>query len=108
MIEPAARGVHDLGGLPAGQVPRDEHELAFWEKRVDAMLQLLVRKRLMTVDELRRGIESLPREDYDRLGYYERWAASIARIMVEHGVVTQAELDARVTALAARSDKTQP
>ncbi len=103
MTEPTKRGVHDLGGLPAGPVPRAEHELAFWEKRVDAMLQLLARKRLMTVDELRRGIESLPAEDYDRMSYYERWIASIARIMVEHGVVTQRELDERVAALEARA-----
>jgi nitrile hydratase subunit beta len=103
MTEPTKRGVHDLGGLPAGPVPRAEHELAFWEKRVDATLQLLARKRLMTVDELRRGIESLPPEDYDRMSYYERWTASIARIMVEHGVVTQRELDERVAALDARA-----
>jgi hypothetical protein len=103
MADEKPHGVHDLGGLPAGAVPREEHELAFWEKRVDAMLWLLARKRLMTVDELRRGIESLPPEDYRRMSYYERWTASIARIMVEHGVVTEAELDARMAAIQARA-----
>jgi hypothetical protein len=92
------RGVHDLGGLAAGAVPREEHELAFWEKRVDATMQLLVRKGLMTVDELRRGIESLPPEDYARLSYYERWADSIARLMIERGVISEGELAARAKA----------
>lgn len=108
MSDTAPRGVHDLGGLPAGPVPRAEHELAFWEKRVDAMLQLLVRKGLMTVDELRRGIESLPADDYGRMSYYERWAASIALIMVEHGVIGRAELDARIGQLVAGAQPGRP
>jgi hypothetical protein len=37
------------------------------------------------------------------MSYYERWTASIARIMVEHGVVTEAELDARMAAIQARA-----
>jgi hypothetical protein len=103
MGEAPKRGVHDLGGLPAGPVPRAEHALAFWEKRIDAIMQLLVRKELMTVDELRRGIESLPAADYERLSYYERWTASIARIMAERGVVSETELAAREAAIAARA-----
>ena len=43
-----------MGGLPAGPVERNEHDYALWEKRVDAMMILLSKKGLMTVDELRR------------------------------------------------------
>ena len=32
------RGVHDLGGLPAGPVDRSERGRAFFEPRVDAMM----------------------------------------------------------------------
>jgi len=103
MTEAPRRGVHDLGGLPAGAVPRAEHEFAHWEKRVDAAMQLLVRKGLMTVDELRRGIESLSPPDYDRLSYYERWAASIATIMIERGVISESELKARADSLASQA-----
>ena len=49
-------------------------------------------KGLMTVDELRRGIESIPPEEYFELGYYERWLRSIALLMRERGVVTPEEL----------------
>jgi hypothetical protein len=95
------RGHHDMGGLPAGKVKPGGHDYALWEKRVDAMMVLLSdRKRgLMNTDMLRRGIESLPADAYDRMSYYERWVHSIATMMLERGVVTRDELDARVARL---------
>ena len=61
-----------MGGLPAGQVEPVEHDYEEWERRVDALMVLCVglkaaarKKRLMTVDELRKNIESLPPETYD-------------------------------------------
>ena len=53
----------------------------------------------MTVDELRRGIESMPPDEYERAAYYERWLRSIETIMAEKGVLTPAEVDARVAEL---------
>ena len=46
-----------------------EHDYALWEKRADAILVLLSGKGLMTVDELRRNIESRRRRlrPYDLL-----------------------------------------
>ena len=41
----------------------------------------------------------------ESLSYYERWAASIAKIMVEKGVMGQDELDQRVAALKARAEQ---
>lgn len=35
-------GVHDLGGLPAGPVDRNEHERTFFDQRVDAMIDVAV------------------------------------------------------------------
>ena len=37
----------------------------------------------MNVDELRRGIESMPPEEYERASYYERWLFSVETILVE-------------------------
>ena len=36
-------------------------------------------RQLLRVDELRRNIESLGADAYERMGYYERWMHSIAR-----------------------------
>ena len=103
----AYRGYHDIGGDPAGAVSRAEHDHAFWEKRVDAMMMLLSapERQVLRVDELRRGIESLGPEAYDRLSYYERWIGAIKRILVEKGVLTQQEIDRRIAALKARGGR---
>jgi hypothetical protein len=83
---------HDMGGLPAGPVERAEHDYAPWEKKVDAILRLLAAKGVITVDELRRGIEELGPGAYDELTYYERWLTSITHNLLEKGVVDVAEL----------------
>ena len=86
------RGVHDLGGLPAGNVDRTEHDYADWERRVDAMAVVLGRKRRLTVDERRRAIETLSPEAYERLAYYERWVVALGQTLIQRGVITSAEL----------------
>ena len=101
---PDRRGVHDLGGRPAGPVNRGEHDYAFWEKRVDAMLVLLAGKDLVRVDELRRGIESLGSQAYDQLGYYERWIASITDTLIRRGVISVDELGRKMAEIEARPD----
>ena len=95
---------HDMGGLPAGPVEPVEHDYAPWEKRVDAIRRLLSdeKRRIMTVDELRRGIEALGPGTYDELGYYERWMASIAEILLEKGVITVDELGRKMAEVEAR------
>lgn len=86
------RGVHDIGGLPAGKVEAAEHDYALWEKRVDALLVLLAKKGHVTVDELRRNIETLGAEAYDKMSYYERWIYSITQTLIQRGVITIDEL----------------
>ncbi len=81
------------------------HDTTLWEKRIDAILRLLIaQKKLMTVDELRRGIESLDGNAYESLSYYDRWISSIALILTEKGILSQDEIDARVAAVKARSE----
>ncbi len=89
---------HDMGGRPAGPIDRSEHDKAPWEKRVDALMRLLSddRRRVLRVDELRRGIEELGADAYDRYSYYERWMASMGNLLIEKGVITVEELGARM------------
>ncbi len=97
---------HDVGGQPAGSVDRTEHDAAFWEKQVDAIQVLLSddTRRIVGVDELRRGIESLGPEAYDTLSYYERWIASIATILVEKGILSEAEIAERIAVIGERAE----
>ena len=86
---------HDIGGIPrfrCSPVERDDDPPDAFGKRVDALRQLLAKKGFMTVDELRRGIESIPEDEYFALTYYERWLHSITTLMLEKGVVDAKEL----------------
>jgi hypothetical protein len=95
---------HDMGGEPAGPVDRTEHDHAPWEKRVDALLRLLSdrKRRIMTVDELRRGIEGLGPGAYDEMSYYQRWIASITENLLEKGVITVDELGRKMAEVEGR------
>jgi hypothetical protein len=91
------RAVHDRGAWPADTpIDRTEHELADWELLTDALVGALSREGLMNVDEMRRGIESMPPDEYERVSYYERWLYSAEAILVEKGVLAPGELDARL------------
>ena len=98
------RGVHDLGGLEAGPIDREEHDLELWHKRTDAMLVLLTqpKNRAFSIDALRRTIESSNAQDYESLGYYERWIGAVKELLVEQGVLTEAEIERQVDAVRAR------
>ena len=89
--------VHDTGGRPTSEpIDRTEHELEDWELLTDALRAALAHAGLMNVDELRRGIESMPPADYERAGYYERWLFSIETILTEKGILEPGELEARL------------
>lgn len=96
--------IHDRGGWPeAGPINKAEHDLAMWEKRTDALLVLLSSpdKKMIRVDELRRAIESLPPDAYEKLSYYERWITAIETIMLEKGVFSKEEVEQRVKEIEA-------
>ena len=96
------RGPHDIGGLPAGPVDTSPHDMTFWEKQIDAMNTLLAQKGLRRTDENRRYVEMLGEDAYNMLSYYERWTAALARQMIDKGVLTQDEIDAKVADIRGR------
>jgi hypothetical protein len=96
-------GPHDIGGLDAGPVDLGEHDTAYWEWQIDAMIRLALGKGLITdFAELRDGIERLDPDDYERLSYYERWAKSLAYTLLSKDVVSAEALAERVEAIRAR------
>jgi len=95
--------VNDLGGAPAGKLDTAPHAPSAWDKRVDALFVLLsTRARVLRVDEHRRAIEDLPPADYAALTYYEKWLLGIRSLVVEKGLLSEAEIAERVTALRGR------
>jgi hypothetical protein len=96
------RSHHDMGGLPAGTVEPTEHAYALWEKRVDALMILLSSAQRMTVDELRKNIEAIGPDAYDRMTYYERWMHSITQTLIQRGVISIDELGRKMAQVEAR------
>lgn len=89
--------MHDRGGWPTDAlIDRGEHELADWELLTDALVGALMREGVMNVDELRRGIESMPPAEYERASYYERWLYSAETVLTGKGVLAPGELDRRL------------
>ncbi len=96
-------GPHDVGGMSTDEpIDRGEHEWADWERQTAAIMGAVRSAGLMTVDEMRRGIEAIPPGEYEALSYYERWAASMETILVEKGVVSPEEVDGKVKSLEER------
>lgn len=97
------RGVHDMGGLPAGPIDRAEHQLTTFERRVDALMMLMIGPYgVFRADALRRAIEAYNEDDYDHLAYYEKWVRALRILLVEQGVLSDAEIDARMADIRQR------
>ncbi len=99
--EPSARSHHDMGGVSkfmCEAIDRDPHTLTDFDQEVDALRQVLASAGLFTTDEMRRGVEALPGEAYDRLSYYQRWLCSIVWTLIRKNIITEAELLAAMEA----------
>ena len=97
MDKEVPRAHHDLGGVSKFMclpVDTEPHVLNAFDREVDALRQILGQKGVMSVDELRRGIEAIPEAEYHRLTYYQRWIRSIADTLIRKGVISEAELRA--------------
>jgi nitrile hydratase accessory protein len=87
--------VQQMAGATA--LPRDNGELVFeapWQGRVLAMALAVVEQRGLEWDDFRRrliaAIESEPGRPY-----YESWTIALTDLVVELGIVTHHDIDAR-------------
>lgn len=100
------RGPHDVGGMADGPIDTEAHALTFWEKQVDGLRAAVGAKGLMTSHESRRAVESLGHDAHENMKYYERWTAALCRNMIDKGILTQDEVDAKVALIRRRLDET--
>ena len=101
MDNEAKRAPHDLGGIPkfmCEAVDIEPHALTAFDRQVDALSGALRGRQMMTVDEMRRGIEAIPEDEYHRLTYYRRWMRSLTDNLLRKGSITEAELRAALEA----------
>ena len=93
-------GIHDVGGMHGfGRVEADPEERGFhawWEAHVVACVEAGTGWRLYTIDEFRHSRERLPPVRYLQASYFEQWLDSACQLLVDKGVLTPEELEARV------------
>ncbi len=102
--------VHDMGGRfgDGPVVPEPEAEIfhADWHPRALAVVLATGFLGQWNIDVSRHARERLSPKDYARFSYYEKWMAGLADMLVEKGIVSEAELageaEARPSALAKR------
>src|SRR5215467_14276481 len=90
-------GVHDMGGMHGfGPVEYEGDEPVFhepWEGRVYALTRAMGAWGKWNIDASRHSRERIPPAEYLRMSYYEKWLAGLTRLLIEHGLVMQAELE---------------
>lgn len=104
------RGYHDIGGDPAGEVPRAELPWLHWEKQVEAIRNLLGdgTRRMLSLDELRHGFESFGVEKYKSYSFYRRRLEAMIDVLIAKGVLTREEFEAEFADVRRRWDACEP
>lgn len=89
---------HDRGGwIDRAPIDRTEHAYAQWEDHTHALLELFIGpKNIFNLDEFRRAIEGIERQQYEAMTYYERWLTAIETCLVQKGVLTREEIDRKL------------
>lgn len=89
-------GIHDLGGMhgfgPIAPTPSELPFKADWEKHTMALFVALAGGGYLNGDEFRHAMERMPPSDYLSTSYYEHWLFALELLVVEKGIITEAEL----------------
>jgi nitrile hydratase len=89
-----------LGGLRGlGPIEVEQDEPVFhseWEARTFGIANAVLGKGLFSVDEFRSSMEHISPVAYVDVSYYGRWISGVERILVNDGVLTENEIDARM------------
>ena len=97
-------GVHDLGGMHGmGPINPEPNEPVFhepWERTVFGLFVTTFAGGHFNVDEFRYGIEKIGPAHYLESPYYAHWLHAVENLLVERGVLTEAEISNRMSQLA--------
>ncbi|MFB6097350.1 MAG: SH3-like domain-containing protein [Haloferacaceae archaeon] len=96
-------GVHDMGGMHGfGDVPDDDARFhADWERTAYALNKVLRLQGAYNIHEYRHSVERMEPAAYLGASYFERWLGGVERLLGEKGVLTEAEIEARLEAIQA-------
>jgi len=96
-------GAHDLGGMQGlGPINPEKNEPVFhapWEKRAFAITLASGALGNWNIDMSRFSRERLHPQLYLQTTYYEKWLLGLQSLLIENGLLTQAEIDQRMSEL---------
>ena len=102
-------GIHDMGGMHGlGPIDREENEPVFhhaWERRAFALNMAAGFLGDWNIDMSRYAREQMPPAEYLATSYYEHWLWGLERLLVEKGLLTRTEIEARVAELRRRATR---
>ncbi len=100
---PGVDGVHDMGGMQGfGPVVRPGADAPYhdeWESRILALNVITGFERLR-VSNGRADREEMEPAEYLAAGYFDRWAWSVERGLLENGAIAPGEIDGMIARLA--------
>ena len=91
----------DIGGEPAGPMDTVDHGMKHWERQANALRSVVQMTKLTCTDELRRAAEELG-ERYKDMHYFEITTSAMRTVLLEKGVFTEQELNAKMAEIRAR------
>lgn len=104
-------GIHDMGGMHGfGSIMETVAEPQFqeeWERRTMGMVNAVMAGFQFSVDEFRYAIERMAPAHYLDSSYYEHWLEGTLTLLLEKGVISHAELDARIAELRVEHEGAQ-
>jgi nitrile hydratase len=96
-------GAHDMGGMHGlGPIVREDPEPWFheeWERRAFALTLAAGFLGKWNLDMSRYAREQMPAAEYLATSYYEHWLWGLERLLVDKGLLTREEIDARLAQL---------
>ena len=88
--------INDVGGMQGfGAVEQEPDEPPFhsdWEAHVFGLNRALIGRGIYNLDEFRDAIERMPPALYLQSSYYEKWFHAVTTLLVEKGVLSDAEV----------------
>ncbi len=88
-------GMDGFGRVEHGEPNESAPFHSDWEARAFALVNSVLGRAGANVNEFRHAIERIPPARYLASGYYERWLHAAETILIERGILSRAEIDAR-------------
>ena len=87
---------HDMGGDPSQQIipdkPDDPKFEKAWHRRVLGITIAVGAMGAWSIDASRYARESLPRSDYTKFSYYEKWLGGLTNLLFQKGFINKNEI----------------